>query len=67
MIIAIIVFLSGTKRYRYKKSFGSPIVHIWQVIVASIKKRKMQLPYNVGSLYEDTPEASRIEHTDQFR
>ncbi|KAG4927208.1 hypothetical protein JHK82_052993 [Glycine max] len=55
------------KRYRYKRSFGSPIVHIFQVIAASIKKRKMQLPYNVGSLYEDTPEASRIEHTEQFR
>ncbi|CAJ1944512.1 unnamed protein product [Sphenostylis stenocarpa] len=67
MIIAIIVFLSGTKRYRYKKSLGSPIVHIFQVIVASIKKRKLQLPHTVGSLYEDTPEDSRIEHTDQFR
>lgn len=67
MVMAILVFLSGTKRYRYKKSLRSPIVHIFQVIVASIKKRKMQLPYNVGSFYEDTPEASRIEHTDQFR
>lgn len=67
MIVAIMVFMSGTKRYRYKKSLGSPIVQIFQVIVASIKKRKMQLPYNVDSLYEDTPEASRIEHTDQFR
>ncbi|MED6179875.1 hypothetical protein PIB30_004930 [Stylosanthes scabra] len=67
MIIAILVFLSGTKRYRYKKSMGSPIVHIFQVIVASIRKRKLELPYNVSSLYEDTPEASRIDHTDQFR
>lgn len=67
MIIAILVFLSGTKRYRYKKSLGSPIVHIFQVIVAALKKRKMELPCNVGSLYEDTPEVSRIEHTDQFR
>ncbi|GAU49810.1 hypothetical protein TSUD_194630 [Trifolium subterraneum] len=67
MVIAILVFLSGTKKYRYKKSMGSPIVHIFQVIVASIKKRKMELPYNVGALYEDTAEDSRIEHTDQFR
>ncbi|MED6120272.1 hypothetical protein PIB30_019422 [Stylosanthes scabra] len=67
MIIAILVFLSGTKRYRYKKSMGSPIVHIFQVIVASIRKRKLELPYNASSLYEDTPEASRIDHTDQFR
>ncbi|XP_027332728.1 protein NRT1/ PTR FAMILY 6.2 [Abrus precatorius] len=67
MVIAILVFLSGTKRYRYKKSLGSPIVHICQVIVAAMKKRKIQLPYHVGSLYEDTPEGSRIEHSDQFR
>lgn len=67
MVIAILIFLSGTTRYRYKKSLGSPIVHIFQVIVASIKKRKMELPYNVGSLYEDTPEDSRIEQSEQFR
>ncbi|KAK6273311.1 hypothetical protein POUND7_010394 [Theobroma cacao] len=66
MFVAILIFLSGTKRYRYKKSLGSPIVHIFQVIVAAIKKRKMDLPYNVELLYEDTPEATRIHHTDQF-
>ncbi|KAK6941644.1 Proton-dependent oligopeptide transporter family, partial [Dillenia turbinata] len=67
MFIAICVFLSGTKRYRYKKSSGSPIVQIFQVIAAAIRKRKMDLPYNVGMLYEDHPEASRLNHTDQFR
>lgn len=67
MFIAIIIFLAGTKRYRYKKSFGSPIVYIFQVIVAAIKKRKMDLPYNISMLYEDTPEASRIHHTEQFQ
>ncbi|XP_031252656.1 protein NRT1/ PTR FAMILY 6.2 [Pistacia vera] len=66
MFTAILIFLAGTKRYRYKKSSGSPIVHIFQVIVAAIRKRKMDLPYNVSMLYEDTPEASRIPHTDQF-
>ncbi|KAJ1412285.1 Proton-dependent oligopeptide transporter family [Sesbania bispinosa] len=52
---------------RYKKSMGSPIVHIFQVIAAAIRKRKMELPYDINSLYEDTPQGSRIEHTDQFR
>ncbi|KAJ7956680.1 protein NRT1/ PTR FAMILY 6.2 [Quillaja saponaria] len=66
MLIAILVFLSGTRRYRYKKSLGSPIVHIFQVVVAATKKRKMDLPHNVGSLYEGTPEASRIQYTYQF-
>ncbi|KAG6389299.1 hypothetical protein SASPL_150766 [Salvia splendens] len=67
MLIAIFVFLSGTRRYRYKKSSGSPMVQIFQVIAAAMSKRKMNLPYDVGMLYEDTPEASRIHHTDQFR
>ncbi|KAF2282373.1 hypothetical protein GH714_043835 [Hevea brasiliensis] len=66
MFIAVFIFFSGNKRYRYKKSLGSPIVHIFQVIVAATRKRKMNLPYNISSLYENTPEASRIQHTDQF-
>uniref|UniRef100_A0A165ZUB9 Uncharacterized protein n=2 Tax=Daucus carota subsp. sativus TaxID=79200 RepID=A0A165ZUB9_DAUCS len=65
MLVAILIFLSGTRRYRYKKSVGSPIVSILQVVVAAIKKKKMELPYDM-SLYEDSPEALRIHHTDQF-
>lgn len=67
MLVAILIFFSGTKRYRYKKSSGSPIVQISQVIVAAINKRKMELPYNVELLYEDTPLATRIHHTDKFQ
>ncbi|KAF8042748.1 hypothetical protein BT93_A1163 [Corymbia citriodora subsp. variegata] len=67
MLVAILVFLSGTRRYRYKKSLGSPIVQIMQVVVASIKKRSLEVPYDVGCLYEDGPEGSRIHHTDQFQ
>ncbi|XP_024019291.1 protein NRT1/ PTR FAMILY 6.2 [Morus notabilis] len=67
MLISIIVFLCGTKRYRYKKCMGSPIVQIFQVIAAAFKKRNMSGPFNVSLLYEDTPEASRIAHTEQFR
>ncbi|GMJ07483.1 NRT1/ PTR family 6.2 [Hibiscus trionum] len=67
MFMAILIFLSGTKRYRYKKSLGSPIVQIFQVLVAAINKRKMEPPYSVELLYEDTPETSRIHHSDRFR
>ncbi|XP_010049997.2 protein NRT1/ PTR FAMILY 6.2 [Eucalyptus grandis] len=67
MLIAILVFLSGTRRYRYKKCLGSPIVQIMQVVAASIKKRSLEVPYDVGCLYEDGPEGSRIHHTDQFQ
>ncbi|KAG1330101.1 putative protein NRT1/ PTR FAMILY 6.2 [Cocos nucifera] len=68
MLIAIVVFLTGTRRYRYKRSAGSPIVHILQVVVAAVRKRKLQYPWDDAAfLYEDSPEASRIQHTDQFR
>lgn len=67
MIIAIFIFFSGTKNYRYKKSQGSPVVQIFQVIVAAIRKRNMDFPYDFSLLYETTPENSRIHHTQQFR
>ncbi|CAA2964560.1 NRT1 PTR FAMILY [Olea europaea subsp. europaea] len=67
MLIAILIFFSGTRRYRYKKSSRSPIVQIFQVIAAAIRKRNLNMPYNLDMLYEDTPETSRIAHTDQFR
>ncbi|XP_076909663.1 protein NRT1/ PTR FAMILY 6.2-like [Bidens hawaiensis] len=67
MLTAILVLLYGTKRYRYKKCQGSPIVQILQVIAGAIKKRKMNLPYDSDLLYENTPEGSRIHHTNQFR
>ncbi|KAM3270349.1 protein NRT1/ PTR FAMILY 6.2 isoform X1 [Capsicum chacoense] len=67
MLIAIIIFFSGTKRYRYKRSSGSPIAQIFQVILAAIRKRNMNVPYDVGMLYETNTEASRIQHSEQFR
>lgn len=67
MFTAILIFLSGTRRYRYKKCSGSPIVHICQVVVAARKKRKVELPSSTASLYEDYPEESRIQRTYQFR
>lgn len=67
MFIAIVIFLSGTRKYRYKKCSGSHIVHICQVVVAAVKKRKIELPSNTDSLYEDITENVRIQHTNQFR
>lgn len=67
MLIAILVFLSGTRRYRYKRCAGSPVVRVAQVVVAAFRKRK--LPYEAGTtvLYEkDGEDESRILHTDQF-
>ncbi|KAI3709471.1 hypothetical protein L2E82_39233 [Cichorium intybus] len=67
MFIAILVIVSGIKKYRYKKSAGSPIVSIFQVLVAAIRKRRMNLPNDYNMLHENSPDGSRIRHTDQFR
>nr|CAB3477329.1 unnamed protein product [Digitaria exilis] len=68
MLAAIAVFLSGTRRYRYKRSSGSPIVHILQVLVAAARKRRSaKHPLTSSALYEDDrPEHARIPHTSQF-
>ncbi|KAK4729903.1 hypothetical protein R3W88_022891 [Solanum pinnatisectum] len=67
MLVAILMFLSGTKRFRYKKTMKSPIAQILQVLIAAIRKRRLQLPKNDCFLYEDNSDSSRISHTDQFR
>ncbi|XP_040376679.1 protein NRT1/ PTR FAMILY 6.2 [Oryza brachyantha] len=66
MLVAIAVFLSGTRRYRYKRSSGSPIVHILQVLVAAARKRGLKQPLTAAALYEDRPDHARIPHTAQF-
>ncbi|XVF35586.1 hypothetical protein REPUB_Repub18cG0158700 [Reevesia pubescens] len=66
MFVALLIFLSGTKRYRYKKCSGSPVVQICQVVAAAIRKKNVTVPSDVALLYEDLPEALRIHHTDQF-
>ncbi|KAM0881107.1 hypothetical protein ACQ4PT_033171 [Festuca glaucescens] len=66
MLVAIAVFLSGTRRYRYKRSSGSPVVHILQVLVAATRKRGLKRPLTAAALYEDRPEDARIPHTTQF-
>lgn len=66
MAVSILLFLSGSRRYRYKKPAGSPILNILQVIVAAVRKRKMKPPSTVEKLYENSPQDSRIQHTTRF-
>ncbi|KAL5228346.1 hypothetical protein ABZP36_016611 [Zizania latifolia] len=66
MLVAVSVFLSGTRRYRYKRSSGSPIVHILQVLVAAARKRGLKQPLSATALYEDRADHARILHTAQF-
>ncbi|TYJ06474.1 hypothetical protein E1A91_A12G236200v1 [Gossypium mustelinum] len=58
IVIGLVVFLSGTKRYRFKKLVGSPLTQIVAVFVAAWKKRHLELPSDSSLLFEinDTTE-----------
>ncbi|KAG8367218.1 hypothetical protein BUALT_Bualt16G0049700 [Buddleja alternifolia] len=57
----------GTQKYRYKKTSGSPVVQILQVIVAAVKKKGLEAPKDANLLYETTVESLKVHHTDQFK
>ncbi|KAL0429031.1 UNVERIFIED_CONTAM: protein NRT1/ PTR FAMILY 7.3 [Sesamum radiatum] len=70
--LALIFLLSGTSRYRHTRPSGNPISRFCQVIVACLRKLKMDLPSHGDGLYEvhgkDEKEcAQRILHTDDFK
>ncbi|GMI97669.1 NRT1/ PTR family 6.2 [Hibiscus trionum] len=67
MLLATFVFLSGTKKYRYKETPGSPVVQILQVLVAAIRKRKVEFPSDISHLYEDPAQKLRLSHTNRLR
>ncbi|KAL0330532.1 UNVERIFIED_CONTAM: protein NRT1/ PTR FAMILY 6.2 [Sesamum radiatum] len=67
MLIAILIFLAGSQKYRYKKtSSGSTLIHIFQVLVAAVRKRSLQVPKDANLLYVISAESLRIHHSDQF-
>ncbi|KAH6761084.1 Major facilitator superfamily protein [Perilla frutescens var. frutescens] len=66
MLLFIAIFLSGTRRYRYKRCFGSPIVQILQVLVAAMRKRKLKFPSNMQQLHQAHSDESRVAPTSQF-
>lgn len=67
MLLAIGIFLTGTRRYRYKECLGSPVIQILQVLVAAIRKRTLKFPSNMQHLHETHSEESRITRSCQFR
>ncbi|XP_043709098.1 protein NRT1/ PTR FAMILY 6.2-like [Telopea speciosissima] len=63
-----LIYISRSKQYRYKKSLGSPIVQVLNVLMAALRKRKLKCPTNVDTLYDDTTDTvPRLHHTDQLR
>lgn len=68
-IVAFVLFLSGSFRYRHFKASGNPISRFSQVIVASMRKINQKLPLNGEGLHEtigregETHGMRRILHT----
>ncbi|CAL4932632.1 unnamed protein product [Urochloa decumbens] len=73
MLFCFIAFLAGSRVYRFRKMGVSPIISIFQVVVAAVRNRHVKLPDNNSFLHELTsspPEADashKINHTNQFR
>ncbi|XP_074309039.1 protein NRT1/ PTR FAMILY 8.3-like isoform X2 [Silene latifolia] len=73
MGIAALSFLSGTLMYRFQKPGGSPLTRMSQVIVASLRKRKLEVPQDYSLLYEISDQHSaiagsrKLEHTDELK
>ncbi|KAK8485360.1 hypothetical protein V6N13_097531 [Hibiscus sabdariffa] len=76
IVIGLVVFLSGTRRYRFKKLVGSPLTQIAAVFVAAWKKRNLELPSDSTFLFDidDTAEGlnkkkkkQKLPHSKEFR
>ncbi|KAE9597705.1 hypothetical protein Lal_00041505 [Lupinus albus] len=71
ILFALVVFLLGTRKYRFKKLVGSPLTQIAVVFVAALRKRKMELPYDSALLFnvDETmmKKKERLPHSKQFR
>uniref|UniRef100_A0A2P2J843 Uncharacterized protein MANES_02G037300 n=1 Tax=Rhizophora mucronata TaxID=61149 RepID=A0A2P2J843_RHIMU len=74
IVLGLVAFLSGTRRYRFKKLVGSPLTQIATVAVAAWRKRNLELPPDASFLYDiDDLEDGRkkkkqkLPHSKQFR
>ncbi|XP_057977960.1 protein NRT1/ PTR FAMILY 6.3 [Malania oleifera] len=73
ILMGLVVFLSGTRRYRFKKLVGSPLTQIASVVVAAWRKRHLELPsdpsflFNVDDVAEEQGmKKQRLPHSKQF-
>lgn len=51
IVLGLVVFLSGTRRYRFKKLVGSPLTQIATVFVAAWRKRHLEPPSDSSLLF----------------
>ncbi|KAG5542199.1 hypothetical protein RHGRI_021908 [Rhododendron griersonianum] len=72
MGIAIASFFSGTSLYRFQNPQGSPLTRMCQVLVASFRKRNLEVPTDSSLLYEEPDKTSamegsrKLDHTDEL-
>ncbi|KAJ0988224.1 hypothetical protein J5N97_006580 [Dioscorea zingiberensis] len=71
IVIGFVVFLSGKRRYRYKRIMGSPITQIAAVLVGAWRNRGLELPSHPSLLYEiksgvNSMVKPKLPHTSQF-
>lgn len=52
LIVSLVIFLIGTPLYRHKIQNGSPFIRMAQVIVASARKWRVEVPSDPDQLYE---------------
>ncbi|KAI9174538.1 hypothetical protein LWI28_018770 [Acer negundo] len=71
---ALVVYLSGTRRYRFKRLVGSPLTQIATVFVAAWRKRHLELPSDPSMLFnvDDNPDQGkktkqRLPHSKELR
>lgn len=74
IMLALVVFLCGTRRYRFKKLVGSPLTQIAAVFVAAWRKRHMELPsdssllFNIDDLADGGKhKKQRLPHSKEYR
>ncbi|CAM6059205.1 unnamed protein product, partial [Sphagnum tenellum] len=68
--IAILIFFSGTPRYRHKRPSGSPLTQVAQVLVAAVRNYNVVVPSGGASeqLYEVYEKGNRnLAHTNTLR
>ncbi|XP_057497690.1 protein NRT1/ PTR FAMILY 8.1-like [Actinidia eriantha] len=73
MAFAVMFFFSGSRLYRLQKPGGSPLTRIFQVVVVSMRKSRVEVPDDKSLLYETADEecnikgSRKLEHTDKLR
>ncbi|RZC63823.1 hypothetical protein C5167_025579 [Papaver somniferum] len=77
ILLGLVIFLSGTRKYRFKNLVGSPLTQIATVFVAAWRKRHLELPSDSSLLFDlddkvqddgkKKAQKQKLPHSKQFR